>query len=67
MEFLVSSKVNRKKGKVVIIAEINRKVILRKLRPKRKKKCSYYFKMLAKLIKTLDFKKEPKNNVLSIL
>ena len=66
-ESLAFNRANRKKGKVAIIAEADKKVIIRKLRPKQKKKCSCCFKTLAKLIETLDSKKEPENGVLSIL
>ena len=67
MEFLVFNRANKKKGKVVIIAETDRKVIVRKLWPKRKKKCLCYSKTLAKLIEILDSKKEPEDGILSIL
>ena len=50
-----------------MIAEADGKVIIRKLRPKGKKKYSCYSETLAKLIKILDSKKEPEDGVLSIL
>jgi len=64
---LVFNKINRKKGKAVIIAKVNRKEIIKKLWLKQKIKCLYYLKTLVKLIETLDFKKEPEGGVLSIL
>ena len=43
-----------------MIAEANRKVIIKKVQLKWKIKYLYYFKMLAKLIKALNFKKRVK-------
>jgi len=67
MEFLAFNKANKKKENVAIIAEIDKKIIVRKLRLKWKKKCLYYSETPAKLIKTLDSKKEPEDSILSIL
>ena len=64
---LASSKANRKKGKVAIITEADREVVVGKPLPKRKLKYSYYSKTLIKLIKALDSKKELEEGVLSIL
>jgi len=50
-----------------MIAEVDRKEIIKKPRPKRKTKCLCYLETLIKLIETLDFKKEPKGGVLSVL
>ena len=66
-EPLASSEVNRKKGKAAIIAKVDREVVARKLRLKRKIKCLCYSKTLAKLIKALDSKKEPEGSILAIL
>ena len=67
VEPLASSKANRQKGKVAIIAKANREVIVRKLQPKRKIKCLCYFKTLVKLIKALNLKKELESSISSIL
>ena len=67
MEPLASSKANKQKGKVAIIAKADKEIIVRKLRPKRKIKCSYYSKTPAKLVKALNSKKEPESSILTIL
>ena len=67
MELLASSGASRKKGKVAIIAKANGEEIIKKLRLKRKIKCLYYSKTPVKLIKVLNFKKELKSSVFSIL
>jgi hypothetical protein len=67
IEPLASSKVNRKKGKVAIIAKVDREVVARKLRPKQKIKCLYYSKTLVKLIEALNLKNKPKGGIFSIL
>ena len=66
-EPLAFSKVNKQKGKVAIITKVNRKVIVKKVQPKRKIKYSYYFKILAELIKAFDFKKKLKDGIFFIL
>ena len=65
MEPLASSRANRRKGKAIIIAK--GEVIVRKVRPKRKIKYSYYSRTLAKLIKALNSKKELEDGIFSIL
>ena len=50
-----------------MITEINKKVIVKKVQLKWKIKYLYYSKMLAELIKTLNSKKELKDNIFSIL
>ena len=55
------------KKKVVIIIKANRELIIKKLQPKWKIKCLYYFKTLIKLIKPFNSKKEFKGNIFSIL
>ena len=65
MEPLASSRANRRKGKVIVIAK--GEVIVRKVRPKRKIKCLYYSRTLAKLIKALNSKKELEDGIFSIL
>ena len=67
MEPLASNRANRRKEKAVIITKANKEVIIRKTQLKRKIKCLYYFKILAKLIKTFNFKKKLKNGIFSIL
>jgi len=62
-----SGKANRQKEKVAIIAKANRKVIIRKPRPKQKIKCLYHSKTPVELIKALNSKKELKGGVPSIL
>ena len=64
-EPLTPSRANRRKGKAVIITK--GEVIIRKARPKRKIKCSYYSRTLAKLIKALNSRKELKNSIFFIL
>jgi hypothetical protein len=66
-EPLAFSEVNRKKGKVAIIAKVDREVVAGKLRLKRKIKCSCYSKTLVKLIEALNLKNEPKGGVFSVL
>ena len=66
IESLAFNRANRQKGKVIIIAKIDKKVIVRKGRLKQKMKCLCYSKTLAKLIKTLN-SKELKDNIFSIL
>ena len=67
MEPLASNKANRRKGKAAIITKANGEVIVRKAQLKQKIKCLCYSKMLAKLIKALDSKKEPEDSIFSIL
>ena len=65
MEPLASSRANRRKGKVIVIAK--GEVIIGKVWPKRKIKCSYYSRTLAKLIKALNSNKELEDSIFSIL
>ena len=44
VKFLVFNKVNRKKGKVIIIAKVDRKEIIKKLWSKQKNKVLVLFK-----------------------
>ena len=67
MEPLTSNRANRRKEKAVIITKANKEVIIRKTQLKRKIKCLYYFKILAKLIEALNFKKESEDNIFSLL
>ena len=67
MEPLVFNKINRQKGKVVIITKVNREVIIRKVQLKQKIKCLCYFKILAKLIEALNSKKELEDSIFSVL
>jgi hypothetical protein len=50
-----------------MITEINREVIIKKVQLKQKIRCLYYSKILVKLIKALDSKKELKNSIFSVL
>ena len=50
-----------------MITKANKEVIVKKVQLKRKIKYLYYFKMLVKLIKALNFKKELKDGIFSIL
>ena len=61
------SKANRQKGKAAIIAKANREVIVKKVQPKRKIKYLYHSEILVKLIKALNFKKELKDSIFSVL
>ena len=61
------SRANRQKGKVVIITEANKKEIIKKPQLKWKIKYLYYSKMLVKLIKALNSKKELKSSISSLL
>ena len=67
MKLLIFNKANRQKRKAVIITKANREVIVRKVQPKWKIKYLYHSKTLTKLIKALDFKKELKDGIFSIL
>ena len=66
-EPLAFNKANRQKGKAVIIAKANREVIIKKVELKWKIKRLYYSKMLAKLIKALNIKKELKDGIFFVL
>jgi hypothetical protein len=50
-----------------MIAKVNGEVIVRKVQPKWKIRCLYYFKTLAELIKALNSKKELKDGIFSVL
>ena len=50
-----------------MIAKANREVIVRKVQLKQKMKYLYYFKILAKLIEALNFKKELKDGIFFVL
>ena len=65
IESLASSRANKQKGKAIIITK--GEVIVGKVRPKRKMKCSYYSRTPAELIKALDSKKEPEDSIFSVL
>ena len=67
VEPLAFGEVNRKKGKVAIIAEADGEVVAGKPRPKRKMKCSCHSKTPVELMEALDSKNEPKGGVFSIL
>jgi hypothetical protein len=67
IELLAFNKANRQKGKAVIIAKANKEVIIKKIQLKRKMKCLYHSKTLAKLIKAFNSKKDLKDNIFSIL
>ena len=66
-EPLAFSKANRQKGKAAMIAEADREVIVGKVQPKWKIKCLCHSEMLAELIKALNFKKELKDGIFSVL
>ena len=50
-----------------MIAEVNGEVIVRKAQLKREMKCLCYSKTPAKLIKALNFKKDLKDSIFSVL
>ena len=50
-----------------MITKANKEIIIKKVQLKWKIKYLYYFKTLTKLIKALNFKKEPEDSIFSIL
>ena len=66
-EPLASNKTSRQKGKAAIITKTNKEVIIKKLQPKWKIKCSYYSETPVALIEALNSKKKLKGGVFSVL
>ena len=50
-----------------MITKTDGEVIIKKAQPKQKIKYLYYSKILAELIKALNYKKEPEDGIFSVL